>query len=482
MLARVLLAIDDSRLRTRLRRTISQADMLVENVENQDRVWAELARAPSDMLVVSRGLIPEPVTESIQTFCGLPDAPEVVVLDAGGDPEDRARLIAAGCHAVLDANLSSLALRDVLRAILVRRRSESTSTLVARRAMADPRLSDFITSSPAMQAFMSLVTRVVASDTSLLILGETGVGKEHLARAIHAESPRASGPFIAVNCGALTETLLESELFGHEEGAFTGATRSRRGCFELAHKGVVFLDEIGELPNHLQVKLLHVLQRREIQRLGSESAFGIDVRIMAATNRHISEEVEAKRFRADLYYRLSVVSLSIPPLRERIEDIAVLVDSYLEYFRGHIRRNVTGVTPEALDALRRYDWPGNVRELVNIIERAMLLASGEEIALSDLPEAIRKLRPGSAARSIAPAETRTIGSMLPAAVLAKPLREARQVILDEFESNYLSGLLRETGGRIDETARRAGIETRSLFDKLKRYGLKKEDFRPTRIR
>jgi DNA-binding NtrC family response regulator len=503
MLGRVLLAIHDPRLRQRVRRTMSQPDTLVENVENLDRVWAELARQASDMFVVSRRLIPEPAAENVASFRALPESPEVVVLDERADPEDRARLLAAGCHAVLDAELSSSSLRDVLRAILARRRSEASSTLVAKRALPDPRLDDFITSSPAMQAFMSLVHRVVASDTSLLILGETGVGKEHLARAIHVESPRASGPFIAVNCGALAETLLESELFGHEEGAFTGATRARRGCFELAHNGVVFLDEIGDLPQHLQVKLLHVLQRREIQRLGGETPIAIDVRVMAATNRDIAAEVAAKRFRPDLYYRLSVVTLAIPPLRERSEDIPVLVDSYLDYFRGHIRRKVTRATSEALEALRHYDWPGNVRELVNIVERAMLLASGEEITLADLPESIRDLGAGSTTSSSAASATRGAAPLAPARSsaaskranadsathpetnlpdvwLRKPLRQARDAMLVEFEHKYLRHLLTETGGKIGETARRAGIETRSLFDKMKRHGLKKEDFRPAR--
>jgi two-component system, NtrC family, response regulator AtoC len=480
MLGQVVLALSDARLRARVRRTLSQADMLVENVENTDELWAQLARRSSDMLVVSRGRIPEPAAETIAALRGLPDSPEIVVLDDGGDAEDRAKLLAAGCFAVLDEALSSQALRGVVSAILARRRTETTGTFVARRAMPDPRLDDFITTSPAMQAFMSLVHRVVPSDTSLLILGETGVGKEHLARAIHAESPRASGPFIAVNCGALAETLLESELFGHEEGAFTGATRSRRGCFELAHKGVVFLDEIGELPQHLQVKLLHVLQRREIQRLGGETSIAIDVRIMAATNRDIGIEVEARRFRPDLYYRLSVVSLAIPPLRERKEDIAVLVDSYLEYFRGHIRRNVTGVTDEALEALKRYDWPGNVRELVNIIERAMLLTSGVKIGALDLPEPFRASRRAAASTPAAPALHDDDELGLPPHVLKKSLREAREVVLAEFERAYLKALMQETGGRINETAKRAGMEPRSLFDKLKRHGLKKESFRGPR--
>ncbi len=476
MLGHVLLALSDARLRARIRRTLSQADMLVENVENRDELWSQLAKSSADMLVVSRALVPEPVAETIASLRGLPDSPEIVVLDKKGKPEDRAHLLAAGAFTVLDEALSSHALRDVVSAILARRRVETTGSLVAKRALPDPRLDDFITSSPAMKAFMGLVHRVVASDTSLLILGETGVGKEHLARAIHAESPRAAGPFIAVNCGALAETLLESELFGHEEGAFTGATRSRRGSFELAHKGVVFLDEIGELPQHLQVKLLHVLQRREIQRLGSEVAISIDVRIMAATNRDIATDVASRLFRPDLFYRLSVVTLSIPPLRERREDIAVLVESYLEYFRGHIRRNITGATSEALEALGNYPWPGNVRELVNIIERAMLLVTGDKIRLEDLPASVRGST-GDPTEIPRPLANSPASRELPAHVLHKPWKDAREEMLVDFEKAYLRALLAETAGKINETARRAGIEPRSLFEKMKRHDLRKEDFR-----
>jgi DNA-binding NtrC family response regulator len=331
-----------------------------------------------------------------------------------------------------------------------------------------------------MNAFMELVRRVIASDASLLILGETGVGKEHLARAIHAEGPRSAGPFIAVNCGALPESLLESELFGHEEGAFTGATRSRRGHFELAHRGTLFLDEIGELPPHLQASLLQVLQRREIRRLGGEAAIGVDVRVMAATSRDIADEVRSRRFRSDLYYRLGVVTLAIPPLRERREDVPALVEAYLENFRPHIRRNVRRIAPDALEALEGYAWPGNVRELVNLVERAMLLAAGEEIALADLPENVRGAgAPAEAQAAGVPAPLAAVPA-LAAGMLELPLRDVRRRAVAEVEQRYLALLLEKTRGRIGETARLAGIEPRSLFEKMRRYGLRKEDFRSGR--
>jgi len=473
MLSRILLALDDPALLRRLRRALVLPDVLVEVLNARAAIGPELARHSGDLLLISRSLLPEPAALSIQELRTLSEAPDIVVLTRAEDGEDRARLLAAGVQAVLIAQLSPPTLREVLTAILSRR--EQLETRNERALGLSPQLSDFVTSSPAMQAFMGLVHRVVASDTSLLILGETGVGKEHLARAIHAESPRASGPFVSVNCGALTETLLESELFGHEEGAFTGATRSRRGCFEMAHRGTLFLDEIGELPAHLQSKLLHVLQRREIQRLGSESKVPIDVRVVAATNRDIAEEVRARRFRNDLYYRLSVVTLSIPPLRARREDISALAEAYVEYYRQHIRRDVRRVAPDALEAIQRYPWPGNVRELVNIIERAMLLANGEAITLADLPDSLR-LPAVSDAGSLPPAGVLP-GLRSSADWTREPLEDVRRRALESVERAYLSALLAETCGRIGATATRAGIQPRSLFEKMRRYGLRKEDFR-----
>jgi len=324
---------------------------------------------------------------------------------------------------------------------------------------------------------MRVVNRVVKTDVPLLILGETGVGKERLARAIHAEGPRSAGPFITVNCGALPETLLESELFGHEEGAFTGAVRSRRGWFELAHRGTIFLDEIGELANHLQVKLLRVLQEHEIQRIGSEKSFKVDVRVMAATNRDLEEEIESGYFRKDLYYRLSVMTLTIPPLKDRIEDIPVLVESYIKYLRPRIGCEVFGISDEAQEALEQYLWPGNVRELINVIERAMLLCNDTEITLLDLPTNISGKSEGTTMNSASLLHPPDLGN-LQEEWLQKPLQEVRKEVLEKFEHSYLSGLLRLTNGRVGETAKRAGIQSRSLFDKMQRLGLRKEDFKP----
>ncbi|MFO7897747.1 MAG: sigma-54 dependent transcriptional regulator [Planctomycetota bacterium] len=473
MLARVVLAVQKPALRKKLRAALKHPDVLVSIVTSKRLSWENVANENADLAVVDEAVIPEPVDKTVRRFRDLRDSPEVIVVSEAHDPEVEGELLAAGCRAVLSADLRVDSLADVIEALVAERRERAASGLLAREPLAEPRLTDFVSESPAMAAFMRTARRVVPSDISLLILGETGVGKERLAMAIHAEGPRTEGPFVAVNCGALPETLLESELFGHEEGAFTGATRDRRGMFELAHRGTVFLDEIGDMPRHLQVKLLRVLQEHTIRRLGSEKTIAIDVRVMAASNRDIEADVEAGRFRKDLYYRLGVVTLAIPPLRARREDIPALVDSYLAYLQTQVGRDVTGITDEALEALTRYAWPGNVRELINIVERAMLLCEDDTIALNDLPHAIRRLGP-----SVVEADDLPGVAALPADWLTRPIEHGRQQVIAGFERAYLQTVLREEEGRVGRTAKRAGIQPRSLYDKMKKYGLRKEDFKP----
>jgi len=476
MIVRVILAIDKIKLQRQLLKLISQHDVIVETVRGKTHLLERISRESSDLIIISQSLIPEPKLNSVNLLRQLPDSPGVVIISDKEDPEERAQFLAAGCDAVLYAGLSMEILEEVFTTILEKRSGILQKSLSTRRVLAQPRLSDFVSSSPAMQTFMNIVIRVVASDVPLLILGETGVGKERLARAIHAESARSDGPFITVNCGALPETLLESELFGHEEGAFTGAIRSRRGWFELAHHGTIFLDEIGELPNHLQVKLLHVLQEHEIQRVGSEKSFTVDVRVIAATNRDLEEEVKSHHFRKDLYYRLSVVTLTIPPLRDRREDIPVLVENYINYLRPRIGCEVYSITDEALETLCHYYWPGNVRELINVIERAMLLCNNSKITLNDLPVAVSG-KSISTHGEMLPLLTSQKAENFPDEWLEKPLHEIRKVVLEKLECTYLKGLLRLTNGRVGETAKLAGIQPRSLYDKMRKYSLRKEDFR-----
>ncbi|MGB2821349.1 MAG: sigma-54 dependent transcriptional regulator [Phycisphaerae bacterium] len=480
MLLRVILAIDDAGVRRRLRRLLANADdVVVESIRGSQHVWERSARRSGDVIIATESMVPEPLEDSFALVKGLPEPRSVVVMCGTEDADRHARLLAAGCDMVLFSGLAEESLAQVLGAVLGKHAQLAQRIRPARPVLAEPRLSDFVSESPSMQVFMQTVRRVVRSDSSLLILGETGVGKERLAQAIHAEGPRSSGPFLAVNCGALPESLLESELFGHEEGAFTGATRSRRGAFEMAHGGTIFLDEIAELALHLQVKLLRVLQEHEIRRVGAEKAFNVDVRVMAASNRDLEQEVAAGQFRRDLFYRLSVVSLTVPPLRERVEDIPSLVESYIAYLGLRIGREVYGIGQPAVDSLCAYSWPGNVRELINVVERAMLLCDGEEITLDDLPASISgdlATSTSAGASAAAPQSEEAV----PAEWLERTLPEIRAAMVQDLERSYLAAVLRQAGGRIGEAAERAGIEARSLYEKMKRYGMRKEDFRPRR--
>ncbi len=476
MLVRILLLADDARQGRRLRRLLSHTDALISEATRRQGLWEHLARDNYDVLLLGRAALPEPVADLVSTLRKLPDRPEIVLLQEQDDPADRAELLASGCMAVVVAGLPDPILGQTLEALIARRRESALTRLRAEQRQPSFRLTDFASASAAMERLLALAARVVSSDSSLLILGETGVGKEWLARAIHAEGRRGAAPFIAVNCAAVPDTLLESELFGHEKGAFTGATRSRRGHFELAHRGTVFLDEIADMSPHLQAKLLRVLQERKIQRLGAEEPIAIDVRIMAATNRELDQEMARGAFRRDLFYRLGVVSLTIPPLRERREDIPTLAASYLDQFSRQLGRPVRGFTDEVLAALTGYSWPGNVRELINVVERSVLLASGGLVTVHDLPEAM--VGPRAAHRSAAAA----LGSLAGAHLALdgwydKPLAALHTELLGNLERAYLDEQLRRAGGRIGAAAERSGITPRTLYNKMRQLGLRKESYR-----
>jgi len=470
MLIQVLIAANTSKNISRLNRLLAGADVSLRSARGRNQLLDRLADSPVDLLIIGRTLLTNSPADIVRAARRLPEAPDVVVLTDREDEVDRAELLTHGCAEVLFDGLPTPLLREAVLALIDRIRQIRTQNVEQPRARTTPRLHNLVTKSPAMLNFVKTVRRVAPSHTSLLITGETGVGKEWLARAIHAEGPRRMGPFVAVNCGALPESLLESELFGHVEGAFTGASRTRRGVFESAHRGTLFLDEIAEMPTHLQVKLLHVLQSREIQRIGDEQPISVDVRIIAATNRELESEIEAGSFRRDLYYRLSVVTLAVPSLRERREDVSVLVESYLDHFRGQFPQQIERIDDAALDALVEYDWPGNVRELINVVERAMLLTEGDSITLSDLPPAITHASPLAHKPVGAPF------SHLPDDWLSLPLKELRMSVFTGLERAYLCHHLSITGGRVGLTAVRIGLDPRSLYQKMKNLSIRKEDF------
>jgi DNA-binding NtrC family response regulator len=451
---------------------MDRLDVQSTALDRGQALWGRLTHDDFDLVVLAPPSLPAEPEALVTSICALPERPGVIALRPTEDAEERARLLAAGCLAVLWKGLPDQALGRALAALVKRRRDEARQRNRQSRPEDSSTLGDFAFASPAMQDFMRVARRVVPTESTILILGETGVGKEWLARAVHHDGPRASGPFIAVNCGALPEHLLESELFGHEEGAFTGATRSRKGYFELAHQGTIFLDEIGEMPTHLQVKLLHALERRYVVRVGGERPVRVDVRIMAATNRNLEEEIGAGRFRLDLYYRLAVMTLTLPPLRERALDVPALVDNYVAQFVSVLRKPVVGVAPEAMRALTAYRWPGNVRELINVIERAVLLCQDTAIGLVDLPHQIAGAPADVSARTASLARE-SVGTR-------QSFRDARQRLLDEFEREYLTTLLLESRGRIAEVAGRSGLNARTLYDLMRKHDLRKEVFKTNR--
>jgi DNA-binding NtrC family response regulator len=315
--------------------------------------------------------------------------------------------------------------------------------------------------SPAMTRVFELVRKAARSEANILILGESGTGKELIARAIHANSPRAAQPFVPVDCASLPENLLESELFGHEKGAFTGAVRSKPGLIETAHRGTLFLDEIGELTLPLQSKLLRVIQERQIRRVGGTAQIDVDVRIVSATNRNLRESVAKGEFREELYYRVNVIAIALPPLRERAGDIPLLVHAFLKrYGRGRVTR----IADDALAALEAYPWPGNVRELQNVVERACALADEDTIRRRDLPDYVLHAEPlKSAATAVRLPETGAAGLTL---------QEARERWMRTLESAYLRELLERHGGNISAAAKAAGIDRKTFHRLVSKYQIR----------
>ena len=331
----------------------------------------------------------------------------------------------------------------------------------------DPFLRNIVGASPKMQRIFRLVTKVAPTDSSVLLLGESGTGKELIARSIHLQSRRAAGPFVAVNVGALPESLIESELFGYVRGAFTGAASEREGLVESADGGTLFLDEIGDMPPTTQVKLLRTLESSELRRLGDNHLRVVDIRVIAATHRDLLAEAEAGRFRHDLYYRLNVVQIELPPLRERREDVGLLASYFLDRAARKNGRPPMRFTPEVEDLLERYDWPGNVRELENAIEHAAAVTEGPVVRPADLPTAVRSPR----------LLTRGSGTAVAAAGIAAPGgagadTDARDVWpLSRVEEEHIRLVLARHRGNATAAARQLGISRTTLWRKLKQYGI-----------
>ena len=444
---RILVVDDEAAQRELVAGFLKKHGFDVVEVGGGREAVARFKQEPFDLVLTDQRMPDLSGLEVLEAVRSTSPETAVVIITAYGTIETAVSAVKAGAADYLTKPLN---LDDLLHRV---HRVRERQRLVAenrelREALAERhRVEGIIGDSGRMQEVLSLVRRVAPSDATVLIRGESGTGKELIARALHYASPRAGGPLVKVNCAALAESLLEAELFGHEKGAFTGAVASRKGRFEVADGGSIFLDEIGDLPPHLQVKLLRVLQEREFERVGSSRPIKVDVRLLAATHRDLEALVREGRFREDLYYRINVVTIALPPLRERREDLPPLIEHFLRAFAGKNGKTVRGLTREAREALLRYDYPGNIRELENLIERAVVLTRDDVIGVEDLPLTLETPAPGSGE-----------GAGLIAAVEGLERR-----------------MIREALGKADGTQTRAaellGISERVLRYKLKKYGL-----------
>ncbi len=464
MFLRTAVVAEPGETRRRIGSALNDVESISTNLPSVDAVLELLDRRSLDLVVLDESLLPGASDDVIKALRGRADPPSVVVTGLESDHQRRVALVAAGCLAVIPSSVDEEAFHNCFLAVAERHLTEANASL---REVPDTdyTLAEYATASPRMRKFLRSARRAAMGDSTILVVGETGVGKGLLARSLHNESSRG-GPFVPVSCAALTPTLVESQLFGHEKGAYTGANRDRRGYFELAHRGTLFLDEIGELPIHLQAKLLAVLEEREVQPLGSEERVTVDVRFMAATNRDLEKEVANGRFREDLYYRVAVMRLQIPSLRERQEDIPEIAQSYVDHYRAAARSDVTSISKAAMRCLTAYPWPGNIRELANVVERAVIMGTHAEVQVVDLPLAVQGYSDPNAVSS------------LPSEWSRLPWRTVRQRVLDETERRYLSEVLGESGGKIRKAAERAGMAPRSFAEKMRKHGISKEQFRP----
>ena len=391
----------------------------------------------------------------------------VVIMTAYSSIEAAVEAIKAGARDYLTKPLDFDRLRLTLAKALDHRQLEESRRQRNEQPAAELDPAGIIGQSPAMRELLEMIAYVAPTEATVLISGESGTGKELVATALHRNSARRDGPLVRVNCAALVENLLESELFGHEKGAFTGADRRREGKFRQAEGGTIFLDEISETSPAMQAKLLRVLQEHELQRVGGQETLRVDVRVLAASNRVLAEAVAAGKFREDLFYRLNVVTLEVPPLRRRREDISLLADHFLEKFAARNRRRVQGITPAAMDLLLRHDWPGNVRELENAIERGVILMRGEYLDSRDLPLSLQGPLKQQAAGPDQGLAAGPNGGWQQGAAAPASLEEAEKLVLEKT--------LAATGGNRSEAARRLNITRKTLLSKIKKYGLAADD-------
>ncbi len=447
---RLLIVDDDEDLRTQMKWALAQ-DYEVLLAEDRESAMAVMGAKRPAVVTLDLGLPPQPAGVE-EGFAILDDIindyreAKVIIITGRGEKEHALRAVDKGAYDFFYKPIQIDELKVVLsRAFHLAQLEREQRAL--RRRLSGTTFEGMLGTSQKMQEIFSVIRKVATTDAPVLIMGESGTGKELVAAAIHRLSIRQGNPFIVINCGAIPENLLESELFGHEKGAFTGAHIQRRGRFEMADGGTLFLDEIGELPMTLQVKLLRFLQERMVERVGGREQIEVDTRVLAATNRDLKEAMQTGNFREDLYYRLGVVNISIPPLRERGGDVLLMAKAFMERYAEESRKKIKGFTLEAINAIEAYPWPGNVRELENRIKRAVIMTEGRKLTPADL--------------EMAPSGTGYEGMSL---------KEAREAM----EKDLVIKALVRNGDNLSKTAAELGISRPTLYDLMEKFGLPKE--------
>ena len=462
MNARILVVEDERAIQLAIRGLLRRDGYEVQLADNGGAAIRKLEEGPVDLVLTDLALGQGPTGMDVLRAARetQPEA-AVVMITAHGTEKIAVEAMKLGADDYVPKPFDNEELRVVVERALERTRLQRENRMLLERVEKDFGFENLIGSGPGMKMVFETIQKVAETDLSVLIRGESGTGKELVAQALHQRSSRRARPFVAVNCAAISRELVESELFGHEKGAFTGADARRVGKFEAAHGGTIFLDEIGDMPAETQAKVLRVLEEREFERVGGNRGVAVDVRVVAATHRDLEHEVREGRFREDLYYRLNVVEIALPPLRERVEDIAALVQRFLANVAERLERDRKMVDAGALSALGKYSWRGNVRELRNVIEQAAVLSAGEAIGVADL-------------RLAAIDEPGQSGEL--SVSIDIPFRDAKRAVVENFERTYLIEALRAHDGNISRTAESIGMVRQSLQQKIRELGLRSDDW------
>ncbi len=445
----ILVVDDDPNIRKILKDLLDKEGFHVLTAPDVDKALTTLDAQDFELVITDLKMPGKSGMDLVTLVKDRKPATPVIMVTAYGDIEVAVAAMKKGAYDFITKPFDENELLNVIKKALSesRKNKELISVYFDK---ADHALPETIGKAPAIQQVLQTIRKIGPTDSTVLLTGETGVGKELIARAIHLASLRRTSPFVKVNCAAIPETLLESELFGYEKGAFTGAVTNKPGRFEIAQQGTLFLDEIGEIPFHLQAKLLSVLQDKAFERVGGVKTIKVDIRIVAATNQDLQSAVQSGKFRSDLFYRLNVVPIYIPPLRERKDDLIPLVDYFLKKFTTKHQRKIHHVSPEVIASFSNYDWPGNIRELENILERMVLMSEGETLSLDSLPPEIR----GTGARSS-----------------SHTLKEKLGDISHVTEKQMIIDALNKTDQNRTKAAGLLGISRRTLQNKIKEYGL-----------